>query len=190
MIYLQAMVNTIIDGKKMDNTSFSAINVTEEFITSFGGEARLANITNFLQFLRDNNVAVKILSTSWFPITEPQWKNYLFNVTSKFGLGFQEDEILTIADPGPGKSACKGCIIQKDLNLDATQFSGETMFADDSWGNINSARNIANTLWLKKRIGLEDQDIDYIKASLGPSRPFLPLQMAKDVFGAVTVIVG
>ena len=182
------MVNTIIDGKKIDNTSFSAINVTEEFITSFGGEARLANITNFLQFLRDNNVAVKILSTSWFPITEPQWKNYLFNVTSKFGLGFQEDEILTIADPGPGKSACKGCIIQKDLNLDATQFSGETMFADDSWGNINSARNIANTLWLKKRIGLEDQDIDYIKASLKDG--FDPLQMAKDVFGTVAGIFG
>ena len=188
MIYLQAMVNTIIDGKKIDNTSFSAINVTEEFITSFGGEARLANITNFLQFLRDNNVTVKILSTSWFPITETQWKNYLINVTSKFGLGFQEDEILTIADPGPGKSACKGCRIQKDLNLDATQYSGETMFADDSWGNINSARNIANTLWLKKRIGLEDQDIDYIKASLKDG--FDPLQMAKDVFGTVAGIFG
>ena len=45
---------------------------------------------------------VKIVSTSWAPITEEQWKQYLINVTSNFNFGFNENTTLSLEDPGPG----------------------------------------------------------------------------------------
>ena len=77
-----------------------------------GGPESLGRIKEFVNRLRSAGASVKIVSTSWYPVTEVQWKQYLFNVTGLLNLGFSSDEILALADPGPGLSADKGAVIQ------------------------------------------------------------------------------
>merc|ERR1712198_436874 len=120
-------------------------------------------IIDFLKELRSRNITVKIVSTSWYPITAEQWQEYLYHVSNLLGLGFLKEEILTVDDPGPGLSADKGKKIRDDKNIDV--FLDNAMFADDSSGNIKSSTMVCNTLYIIKRKGLSVADMKYIKAS-------------------------
>ena len=119
-------------------------------------------IKYFLADLRAKNVAVKIVSTSWYPITEAQWREYLFYVSETTGLGFRREEILTLNDPGPGLSADKGQKIREDMGIEKG-FVKTTMFADDSKSNIKAALEVCNSLYIIRRQGLEKKDLRYIK---------------------------
>ena len=109
------------------------------------------------------SIVVKILSTTWFPITENQWQEYLFYVSNLLNLGFEKEDILAVEDPGPGIPANKGERIRVDQN--AKVFQGQVMFADDSTGSINSALNVSNLLWMKDRTGLGEEDMEFIAKS-------------------------
>ena len=87
---------------------------TMNLTKSLGGEERLKEMRNFLDDLRKDNISVKIVSTSWYPITEAQWQEYLFYVSDILELGFSKDEILAVEDPGEGLSADKGERIRND----------------------------------------------------------------------------
>jgi len=134
---------------------------------SLGGAERLENVRLWLsrnRKLMDGNIY--IVSTSWYPVTGLQWKAYLFKVSEMLDLGFKEDEILTLADPGPGKSADKGSVIKKHMS-ERNVKSSSAMFADDSSGNIKTAKGVCNTVYLPNRIGLDDTDLQYIEALAG-----------------------
>ena len=137
----------------------------KELIESFGETGRLEDIKGFLQDLKNAGATVKIVSTSWFPITENQWQEYLFYVSNELELGFAKDDILTVADPGPGLSADKGAKIQMDAGVEGT-YLNQTIFADDSWGNIKSARDVCQTLYINERKGLDLQDRAYLYGSV------------------------
>ena len=122
------------------------------------------NIKNFLTELRDKNITVKIVSTSWYPITENQWQEYLFYVSETLGLGFKRGEILPLYDPGPGLSADKGQKIRADLGINQGRVE-RVMFADDSKSNIISSLDVCNSLYIIKRTGLKEDDMSFIKAS-------------------------
>ena len=121
-------------------------------------------IANFLKNLRSKSISVKIVSTSWYPITADQWQEYLYYVSNLLGLGFVKEEILTLDDPGPGLSADKGAKIREDKNLEEG-YLDTAIFADDSSGNIKSALMVCNTLYIIKRKGLSGRDMKYINAS-------------------------
>ena len=121
-------------------------------------------IANFLKNLRSKSISVKIVSTSWYPITADQWQEYLYYVSNLLGLGFVKEEILTVDDPGPGLSADKGAKIREDKDLEEGYFD-TAMFADDSSGNIKSALMVCNTLYIIRRKGLSRSDMKYINAS-------------------------
>ena len=122
-------------------------------------------IANFLKNLRSKSISVKIVSTSWYPITADQWQEYLYYVSNLLGLGFVKEEILTLDDPGPGLSADKGAKIREDKNLEEG-YLDTAIFADDSSGNIKSALMVCNTLYIIKRKGLSFTDMSYIKGSI------------------------
>ena len=122
------------------------------------------NIKNLLTGLRDKNITVKIVSTSWYPITENQWHEYLFYVSKTLGLGFSREEILPLYDPGPGLSADKGQKIRADLGVNQGRME-TVMFADDSKSNIISSLDVCNSLYIIKRTGLKEDDMSFIKAS-------------------------
>jgi len=164
----EALVKTITTGQKIDGGMlFNVSNDNNtELVDSFGGDKRLAGIKSFLGNLRKANATVKIVSTSWFPITEKQWQEYLYYITQQFELGFEKNEVLTVLDPGPGLSANKGAKIQTDAGVADGIYLNQAIFADDSWGNIKSARNILHTLYIRKREGLDRQDREYILSSV------------------------
>ena len=137
-----------------------------ELVKSMGGPKRLKPIQNFLDDLREANVTVKVVSTSWYPITEAQWQEYLAYVSEVMELGFSKDEILAVEDPGENLSADKGQRIRDDQNIKEDEFVSDAMFADDSTGNIRSAINVTNLLWMEERKGLGERDIEYIKKSI------------------------
>ena len=159
-------MTTIKEGMKINNGElFNVSNANnKELVESFNGTDRLEKIKEFLGNLRIFS-DVKILSTSWYPITENQWKEYLFYVSDELKLGFAYADILTVADPGPGLSADKGAKIQTDAGK-SKNYLKEAIFADDSWGNIKSARNVCQTLYINERKGLDSQDRDYLMLSV------------------------
>ena len=110
---------------------------------SFGGHERITRIKGFIDRLRSRNALVKIVSTSWAPVTEEQWKEYLINVTGTFDLGFDHNNTISLEDPGPGLSANKGKTIKEDMKEDDVEFDG-ALFADDSTSNIKSAKLVCN----------------------------------------------
>ena len=125
-------------------------------------EASLSeNVIDFLKVLRNESITVKVVSTSWYPITAAQWQTYLHYVSQLLGLGFEFEEILAVDDPGPGKSADKGAKIREDNN-GTKEFLSNAMFADDSTGNIKSALMVCNTLYMVNRKGLDENDMEYI----------------------------
>ena len=137
---------------------------------SLGGNERLLEMQTFLDELRNASIPVKIVSTSWYPITEAQWQEYLFYVSDLLNLGFFKDEILAVEDPGEGLSADKGRRIRKDQGdsddetpSEMKPFYSDVMFADDSTGNIKSALKVCNLLYMVERKGLGKSDMDYIK---------------------------
>ena len=137
---------------------------------SLGGNERLLEMQTFLDELRNASIPVKIVSTSWYPITEAQWQEYLFYVSDLLNLGFFKDEILAVEDPGEGLSADKGKRIRKDQGdfddetpSEMKPFYSDVMFADDSTGNIKSALKVCNLLYMVERKGLGKSDMDYIK---------------------------
>ena len=156
------MVNEILD----EDTNEIKKKDQEELVKSMGGPERLKKIQNFLDDLRDTNVTLKIVSTSWYPITEEQWQEYLAYVSNVMELGFLKDEILAVEDPGEGLSADKGQRIRDDQNITVDDFVSDAMFADDSTGNIRSAIDVTNLLWMHERKGLGERDIEYIKNSI------------------------
>ena len=116
-------MNTLYYGKDLDGTPFDPIvNLTK----SFGGPLRAARIKGFLHRLRSKGGNIKIVSTSWAPVTEEQWKAYLINITSPFDLGFDENTTLSLEDPGPGLSADKG----KWSSFDSTISSYTVTFSE------------------------------------------------------------
>ena len=164
------MVNTVKYCKKIDQTPFNTLTFfyeyyksNEELYASLGGASRLPKIQNFLSDLRNRSIAVKILSTTWFPITENQWQEYLFYVTNLLNLGFKKEDILAVEDPGPGLPANKGERIREDQNTKA--FQNQVIFADESTGSINSALNVSNLLWMKEGTGLGEEDMEFITKS-------------------------
>ena len=167
------MVNEVANNTETMNTEDE-----NELMKSFGGMDRLMEMQVFLMELRNADIPVKIVSTSWFPITEEQWREYLFYVTDYFGLGFSKDEILAVEDPGKDLSADKGKRIrqdyQKDYDSEAAPemqpFLSNAMFADDSTGNIKSALKVCNLLYMVERKGLGQSDMNYIKRSLKKSK--------------------
>jgi len=121
-------------------------------------------IEDFLGELRSQGIIVKMVSTSWYPITADQWQEYLYHVSQILGLGFPKEDILTVDDPGPGLSADKGAKIRDDKQS-TDGFLNTAMFADDSSGNIKSSIMVCNTLYMINRKGLSVADMEYIKAS-------------------------
>lgn len=119
----------------------------------------MANFINDVRTLLDGNVF--IVSTSWYPVNEEQWQAYLKYISDETGLGFPLENIFAVADPGPGLSADKGAVIKANMAKHGIMFD-EALFADDSAGNIKSARGVCNTLHLSKRAGMDDTDRDYI----------------------------
>jgi len=119
------------------------------------------------------------VSTSWYPVTEEQWKNYLFYASEMLGLGFKMDDIISLADPGPGKSADKGAKIQEQMDNMDLDFE-EGMFADDSGSNIASAVDVCNTIHLVVRIGLDDTDRAYIETLTGAVSLGFPALMSHE----------
>ena len=112
------MVNEIVD----ENTNEITIKDQAKLVNSMGGPERLKKIQNFLDDLRNANVTVKVVSTSWYPITEDQWQEYLAYVSDFLKLGFSKDEILAVEDPGEGLSADKGQRIRDDQNITVDDF--------------------------------------------------------------------
>jgi len=134
---------------------------------SLGGAERLEKVRSWLQRMRHlMNGNVFIMSTSWYPVTGKQWQAYLFQVSELLDLGFKKDHILTLADPGPGLGADKGKAIRKHMRMHNAH-AASTMFADDSGGNIKSAKGVCNTLYINKRQGMDDTDLQYIEALAG-----------------------
>ena len=157
---LQGLVFTLHSGSTLDGTPFDPVaNLT----ASFGGKDRVNRIRSFIKRLKSKNANVKIVSTSWAPISAEQWQQYLMNITGTMDLGFEEDKILSLEDPGPGKSADKGNMIKRDMRNDDIEFDAG-LFADDSRGNIRSAMRVCNTLLLPQRLGLDGTDCAYIEA--------------------------
>ena len=158
------MVNEVADNPE------DKMNLTD----SLGGNERLLEMQTFLEELRNAKIPVKIVSTSWYPITEAQWQEYLFYVSNLLNLGFFKDEILAVEDPGKDLSADKGQRIrddQKDFYAEDSRemlpFYSDVMFADDSTGNIISGLKVCNLLYMVERKGLGKSDMDYIKKSAG-----------------------
>jgi len=125
------LVTALYSGKALDGTSFDPVAKLTE---SFGGNERITRIKGFIDRLRSRNALVKIVSTSWAPVTEDQWKEYLINVTDTFHLGFEDNSTISLEDPGPGLSANKGKVIKEDMIEDDVEFDG-ALFADDSTSN-------------------------------------------------------
>ena len=160
VLVLQGLVFTLHSGSTLDGTPFDPVaNLT----ASFGGKDRVNRIRSFIKRLKSKNANVKIVSTSWAPISAEQWQQYLMNITGTMDLGFEEDKILSLEDPGPGKSADKGNMIKRDMRNDDIEFDAG-LFADDSRGNIRSAMRVCNTLLLPQRLGLDGTDCAYIEA--------------------------
>ena len=153
------MIKTLYYGTDLDGTPFHLANLTR----SFGGRARYERIKGFIDRVRYKNGNIKIVSTSWAPITDEQWQKYLINVTNTFYLGFDENTTLSLEDPGRGKSADKGEVIKRDMEYHDIRFD-EALFADDSTSNIKSAKDVCNTLLLPKRLGLDGTDCAYMEA--------------------------
>ena len=153
------MVNEVADNPE------DKMNLTD----SLGGNERLLEMQTFLEELRNAKIPVKIVSTSWYPITEAQWQEYLFYVSNLLNLGFFKDEILAVEDPGKGLSADKGKRIREDQGdfdeqtpPEMRPFFSDVMFADDSTGNIKSALKVCNLLYMVERKGLGQSDMNYI----------------------------
>ena len=157
---LKGLVAALYSGITLDGTSYDPVTKLTE---SFGGKERITRIKGFIDRLRSRNAVVKIVSTSWAPVTEEQWKEYLINVTDTFHLGFEDNSTISLEDPGPGLSANKGKVIQEDMIEDDVEFDG-ALFADDSTSNIKSAKSVCNTLLLPKRVGLDGTDCAYVEA--------------------------
>ena len=153
-------MKTLYYGTDLNGNPFNPI---EDLTESFGGTERVLRIKGFIDRLRYKGGNVKLVSTSWAPVTEEQWREYLVNVTNTFDLGFESNTILSLEDPGPGKSADKGEVILQDMREDDINFD-EALFADDSTSNINSATDVCNTLLLPKRLGLDGTDCAYMEA--------------------------
>ena len=62
-----------------------------------------------------------------------------FQISDEVGLGFPTDHIFALADPGPGKSADKGALIKAHMAKHGI-LPHQALFADDSAGNIKSAK--------------------------------------------------
>ncbi len=144
-----------------------AANITE----AFGGPSRLARLRAFFATLAssDGMLQVRLLSTSWHPVSAAAWGAYLTEVTSAAGLRWSpigddggEGWIIALADPGPGLSANKGSAIAQRLaawGLAAHQ----ALLVDDSEGNIASAAGNCDTVWLPQRQGMSNLVLDYIE---------------------------
>ena len=153
--------------------------------TNFGGPERLATVTESLARLRDGGrVGVQVISTSWYPVTAVQWQHYLVHVSGgQLDLGFAPEDLHTIADPGPGKSADKGAWIQEDMERRRLGFAAAA-FADDSGANIATAAGVCNTLWVEARNGLTDTDWSYLETMVLGQLPIVRNS------GATTATVG
>lgn len=139
---------------------------------SIGGEpkagymkiGRQAAMKSWLGRLRKAiNGRVFIMSTSWYPVSAIQWKNFILYVSKKVEFGFDAEHVLSIADPGPGLASDKGSVIKANMKKTGATFE-KAIFADDSAGNIKSAKDVCNTLHVSKRLGIDDTDRDYIEA--------------------------
>jgi len=122
---------------------------------------RISNLANFLSKLRASGILVYILSTSWYPVTAEQWKNYILLTMEVATLGFDADHIMALPVAVPGAGADKGEAIRTKLaELQLTK--EQCIFTDDSSGNIKSAQGVCNTIWLKQRRGLDESDLFYL----------------------------
>ena len=154
------MVKTLFYGTDLDGRLFDPI---ADLLKSFGGPERIINIKRFLDRLRYKNANIKLVSTSWAPVTEKQWQEYLINVTNTFDLGFKNNDVLSLEDPGPGIRADYGEAIRRDMEYFDLGFN-EALFAGDGIDNIKSAKGVCNTLLLPKNVGLDQTDCAYIEA--------------------------
>ncbi|KNC84538.1 hypothetical protein SARC_03241 [Sphaeroforma arctica JP610] len=134
-------------------------NITEVM----GGEERLARVQDMLETLRSTDKEFFILSTSWEPVPGTEWAKYIHKFSDMAELGFDMDHILSLDDPGVGISADKGAFAAE--TLESMGFlPDDALFADDSAGNIESATNKTDTLYLPVRAGYDFTDMDYIEA--------------------------
>ena len=154
------MVKTLFYGTDLDGTRFHPI---ADLTQSFGGRERIITIKRFIDRLRYKGANVKIVSTSWAPVTEKQWQTYLINVTNTFDLGFKDNNILSLEDPGPGIRADYGEAIRIDMEYNDLGFN-EALLAGDGINNIKSAKGVCNTILLPKNVGLDENDCEYIEA--------------------------
>lgn len=139
---------------------------------SFGGATRVNLVRSWFQRVRkglDGNVY--IVSTSWFPVTGLQWQIYLKKVSDMLNLGFDLDHIKTLPDLGPGISSDKGAVVKVNMVKNKVAFK-DALFADDSGGNIKSAKDVCNTLYLKEKKGMDQTDRDYIETLVNGCCPW------------------
>ena len=153
-------MKTLFYGADLEGRQFDPI---ADLVKSFGGRERIIKIKQFIDRLRYKGASVKIISTSWAPVTEKQWQTYLINVTNTFDLGFKDNNVLTLEDQGPGIRTDYGEAIKIDMESDDLGFD-EALLAGDGIDNIKSAKDVCNTLLLPKNIGLDETDCAYIEA--------------------------
>jgi len=165
----QALVNSVQSTSNYEyliTQNFGPLNAYEGNTTDKVGSyryapARITNLANALSKLRGNGMMVYILSTSWYPVTADQWKNYVLMTMEVANLGFDADHIISLPVAVPGQGADKGKAIQAKL-AELKMTKEQCLFTDDSSGNIKSAQGICNTLWLTQRRGLEEADLFYM----------------------------
>lgn len=138
---------------------------------AFGGAVRLQRLREFVAGLVAQNVRVRMLSTSWFPVDDDAWRSYLSTVAALVSLPFESDDIITVRDLGPGTTADKGAEIAERLTRWGLA-SHEALFVDDSSGNMESASTrhgyrICDTVWLPQRQGMSEAVLDYIETRVG-----------------------
>lgn len=76
----------------------------QEVIDKFGDEARIDRLANHFRKQASKHVKLFILSTSYEEVTPQEWANFIYRVLEIVGFEhiFPLQNILTLADPGPG----------------------------------------------------------------------------------------
>jgi len=191
-------INNCGGDPKMMTEAFYRKFTKADMVAEFGGEARLNHLRETLKKLRERlerkvlverathlretlDANVYVVSTSWYPMDEEQWREFLVLSSKELDLGFKPEDIITLADPGKGKSANKGAAIKAKMQEIVKQSGGHVkmpldsaVFADDSSSNIATAKDVCATLYLPERKGLSQTDQAYLKTLAYVQLPWKP----------------
>jgi len=147
----------IAEGPAIDGTNSTGYGIN--------GTDRRDRLIQTFNVLRQYNVAIKVLSTSWSRINSTQWAYFLTKVFENCGLNgyLNATNIIALNDPGSGISGDKGGTAQAVLVANGWAMD-QGLLADDSIGNINTAIGKVGWLQVIPRDGLAVDALAYIEA--------------------------